>query len=51
MKLNIFQYPKVTINDDIIDASLIDYETEQEINLSSLQKPGRPLVILAGSMT
>lgn len=51
MKLNIFQYPKVAVNDDIIDAGLIDYETEQEINLSSLQKPGRPLVILAGSMT
>jgi hypothetical protein len=51
MKLNIFQYPKVTLNDDIIDASLIDYETDQEINLSSLQNPGRPLIILAGSMT
>jgi hypothetical protein len=51
MKLNIFQYPKVTLNDDIIDASLIDYETDQEINLCSLQNPGRPLIILAGSMT
>jgi len=51
MKLNIFQYPKVTVNDEIIDASLIDYETDQEINLSSLQNPGRPLIILAGSMT
>jgi hypothetical protein len=51
MKLNIFEYPKVAVNDNIIDASLIDYKTDQEINLSSLQTPGRPLVILAGSMT
>jgi hypothetical protein len=51
MKLNIFQYPKVSVGDDLIDAHLIDYETSQEISLSSLQKQGRPLIILAGSMT
>ncbi len=51
MKLNIFQYPKVSVNDDIINSSLIDFKTGEEINLCSLQKPRRPLVILAGSMT
>lgn len=51
MKLNIFQYPKVSVNDNIIDSNLIDFKTGEEINLCSLQKPGRPLVILAGSMT
>lgn len=51
MKLNIFQYPKVKIGDDIIDSNLIEYKSGKEINLCSLQKPERPLVILAGSMT
>jgi len=51
MKLNIFQYTKLSIDDDIIDTSLIEYETGKDITLCSLQKPGRPLVILAGSMT
>jgi hypothetical protein len=51
MKLNIFQYPKVSVGDDLTDARLIDYQTSQEISLSSLQKQGRPLIILAGSMT
>lgn len=51
MKLNIFQYTKATINDEIIDANLVDYETGKEISLCSLQKSKRPLVILAGSMT
>lgn len=51
MKLNIFQYPKVSINDDIIDTSLIEYKTGNEITLCSLKKNERPLVILAGSMT
>lgn len=51
MKLNIFEYPKVAINNDMIDSNLIDYQTGQEISLCSLQKPNRPLVILAGSMT
>ena len=51
MKLNIFQYPKVSVNEDMIDTHLIEYKTGNEISLSSLQTSGRPLVILAGSMT
>lgn len=51
MKLNIFQYPKVKLDDDLIDTVLLDYKTEKEINLSSLQNTDRPLVLLAGSMT
>lgn len=51
MKLNIFQYPTLEINDDLIDTHLVDYTTEQEMDLRSLQTPGRPLILLAGSMT
>jgi hypothetical protein len=51
MKLNIFQYPKVSVGDDLIDAQLIDYQTNQEMSLTNVQKQGRPLIILAGSMT
>jgi hypothetical protein len=51
MKLNIFQYSNLSINDNVIDASLIDYKSNKEVNLLSLQNPARPLVILAGSMT
>lgn len=51
MKLNIFQYPKVNVGDDMIDASLISYPENNVVSLASLQKNGRPLIILAGSMT
>lgn len=51
MKLNIFQYPKVKVEDDLIDCDLIDYQTNKNLTLSSLQHNGRPLIILAGSMT
>ncbi len=51
MKLNIFQYPKVKIDDNIINTVLFDYKTENLINLTSLQNKNKPLVILAGSMT
>lgn len=51
MKLNIFQYPKVKVDDNMIDTQLIDYKTNSSISLSSLETPGKPLVILAGSMT
>lgn len=51
MKHNIFQYPKVSIDDQLIDVSLIDYQSSLEVSLSSLQKQQRPLVILSGSMT
>jgi hypothetical protein len=51
MKYNIFQYPKMSVEDNMIDCSLVDYHTNQERTLSSLQTLGRPLVILAGSMT
>jgi len=51
MKLNIFQYSNLSINDNVIDASLIDYKSNKGVNLFSLQNPTRPLVILAGSMT
>lgn len=51
MKLNIFQYPKINVGDNLIDANLIDYNTDKEITLSSLQNKNKPLVILAGSMT
>jgi hypothetical protein len=51
MKLNIFQYSKFQLEDELIDVSLIDYKTQQPILLSSLSNINRPLVILAGSMT
>jgi len=51
MKLNIFQYPKVKIDDNIVDVELISYDTNANISLSSLENLGKPLIILAGSMT
>lgn len=51
MKLNIFQYTKSKIDDKMIDTTLIDYKTNQNLLLSSLERPNRPLIILAGSMT
>lgn len=51
MKLNIFQYPNVKLEDELINVPLVDYKTNEMVSLSSLQKPNRPLVILAGSMT
>jgi len=51
MKLNMFQYPKISIDDDLIDTQLIEYFTNNEISLSSLQNQDRPLIILSGSMT
>lgn len=51
MKLNIFQYPNVKLEDELINVPLVDYKTNNIVSLSSLQKPNRPLVILAGSMT
>lgn len=51
MKLNIFQYSKIDIDDLMPNVSLVDYETENKIKLSSLANKGRPLVLLAGSMT
>jgi len=51
MKLNIFQYPKLKIDDHMIDVPLIDYNTDTINSLFSLQTHNRPLVILAGSMT
>lgn len=51
MKLNIFQYPKVNLEDDLIDTELINYQTNNNVSLTSLQHNNRPLVILAGSMT
>jgi hypothetical protein len=51
MKLNIFQYPKISVDDDLVDAYLIDYNAGTELMLSSLQNLNKPLVILAGSMT
>ena len=51
MKLNMFQYPKVKPDDNMIDVNLIEYTSGKELTLSSLQTPNRPLIILAGSMT
>ena len=51
MKLNIFQYPNVKLEDELINVPLVDYKTNNIVSLSSLQKPNRPLIILAGSMT
>lgn len=51
MKLNIFQYPKLKVEDDLTDVALIDYTTGQEHWIRSLQTPDRPLILLAGSMT
>jgi hypothetical protein len=51
MKLNIFQFPKVSVGDNLINTQLIEYTSNNEVTLSSLENPGRPLIILAGSMT
>lgn len=51
MKLNIFQFPKIQVGDNMIDADLISYPENNCITLSSLETTNRPLVILAGSMT
>ena len=51
MKLNIFQYPNVKLEDELINVPLVNYITNDIVSLSSLQKPNKPLVILAGSMT
>lgn len=51
MKFNIFQHSKVSVGDDIVDATLITYPSNQDVSLVSLQRPDRPLVLLAGSMT
>ena len=51
MKLNIFKYPKVYVEDEMIDAKLINYKTGENVLLSQLQNPNKHLVILAGSMT
>jgi hypothetical protein len=50
MKLNIFEYPKVALEDNMIDVPLIDYKTNEETMLSLLHRE-KPLVVLAGSMT
>jgi len=50
MKLNIFTYGKLQVEDNMIDVDLIDYNTNEIISLSSLQT-NKPLVILAGSLT
>lgn len=51
MKLNIFQYPNVKLNDNLINVPLVSYPDEKTIQLNELQRCGKPLVILAGSMT
>lgn len=51
MKLNIFQYPKVKLDDNMINVNLINYETNNIVSLASLEKHVRPLIMLAGSMT
>ena len=51
MKYNIFKYPSVKVGDQMIDIELLDYKTNKNVSLSSLQRADRPLVILAGSMT
>ena len=51
MKLNIFSYGNLKVGDKMVDVPLYDYVSTKEINLSNLETPGRPLVILAGSMT
>ena len=51
MKLNIFQYPKVKLDDNMINVNLINYETNNIVSLASLEKNDRPLIMLAGSMT
>ena len=48
MKLNIFQYSNVNT---LVDTTLVDYNTNTEVALSSLQNTGKPLILLAGSMT
>lgn len=51
MKLNIFQYTKLNINDNMIDTQVINYKTNENMLLSQLELTNKPLVILAGSMT
>ena len=51
MKLNIFQYTKLNIDDDMVNTQVINYKTNKNILLSELLVPNKPLIILAGSMT
>jgi hypothetical protein len=51
MKLNIFQYPKIKIGDDLSDVDLMEYKNDKNIKLSDLSSNEKPLIILSGSMT
>ena len=51
MKHNIFQYPTTHVGDPMRDVNVLDYGQNAPVSLSSLHKPGRPLILLAGSMT
>ncbi len=50
MKLNIFTYGDLKVNDDMIDVELMEYATGNNVRLSDFSND-KPLVILAGSMT
>lgn len=50
MKLNIFQFPQVQLDDHLVNVDLVDYSTNDTVSLHSLGTH-KPLIILAGSMT
>lgn len=51
IKLNIMMPTKFNIGDPIVNTTLINYTTGKDAALTSLEHAGRPMVILAGSMT
>jgi hypothetical protein len=52
MNLNIFQYPNIQIGDELINTKLLNLDkTETSLKELSLNSNGKPLVILAGSIT
>jgi hypothetical protein len=51
MKLNIFQFPRVNLDDPLVNVDLVNYSTNRAVSLHSLESSGRPLILLAGSMT
>jgi hypothetical protein len=52
MNLNIFQYPNIQIGDELINTPLLNLDkTETSLEKLSNKANGKPLVILAGSIT
>jgi hypothetical protein len=52
MNLNIFQYPNIQVGDELINTPLLNLDkTETSLKELSFKTNGKPLVILAGSIT